>query len=316
MPCYFLDDVKVRILNPQTPDTVRVCKGDIAELIATGEENHQWAFAHSPTQIVGTDSIFSFTPDSSQTVLFYGSFDTLTTYVVVDELNFDLGADTVICSGTDFWLQGPPNADNYVWSTGSTAPTLPITQSGLYWLTATKGACTTHDSIFVDVVNVATLTINAPDVACLGDEMTLWVNSQPYARYRWSTGETDTAITIKEDGTYTITLTHPCGTASASYTAVFEKCVCHFFLPNAFSPNGDGVNDEFFSVFDCSIRNYFITITDRWGNVRFQSTNPDERWNGQDAQPGVYNVHVFYQGLNEEGQTVGDDFVQVLTVID
>jgi gliding motility-associated-like protein len=313
---YFLDDVKVRILNPQTPDTVRICKGDIAELIATGEENHQWAFAHSPTQIVGTDSIFSFTPDSSQTVLFYGSFDTLTTYVLVDELDFDLGADTVICSGTDFRLQGPPNADSYVWSTGSTAPTLPITQSGLYWLTATKGACTTHDSIFVDVVNVATLTINAPNVACLGDEMTLWVNSQPYASYLWSTGETDTAITIKEDGTYNITLTHPCGTASASYTAVFEKCVCHFFLPNAFSPNGDGVNDEFFPVFDCSIRNYFITITDRWGNVRFQSTNPDERWNGQDAQPGVYNVHVFYQGLNEEGQTVGDDFVQVLTVID
>jgi hypothetical protein len=45
------------------------------------------------------------------------------------------------------------------------------------------------------------------------------------------------------------------------------------------------------------------------------STNPDERWQGQNAQPGVYSVHVFYQGLNEEGQTVGDDLVQMLTVI-
>jgi gliding motility-associated-like protein len=93
-----------------------------------------------------------------------------------------------------------------------------------------------------------------------------------------------------------------------------NACVT-FTCPTLFSPNGDGVNDEFYPVFDCSIRNYLITITDRWGNVVFTSSNPDERWQGQNAQPGVYSVHVFYQGLNEEGQTVGDDLVQMLMVI-
>jgi gliding motility-associated-like protein len=312
---YYIDDVKVRILNPQIPDTVRVCKGDVAELIATGEENHQWAFAHSPGQIEGTDSIFTYYPDSSQTVLFYGSFDTLTTYVHVDELAVDLGADTVICAGDDFWLQGPASADSYLWSTGSTAAQVPITQTGTYWLQASKGMCTKTDSIYVDVVDLANLTIQSPALTCLGDDMTLWVKPQPYATYLWNTGQTDTAITITEDGLYSVTVTNPCGTATASKEAVFEKCVCHFYLPNAFSPNGDGVNDEFYPVFDCSIRNYLITITDRWGNVVFTSTNPDERWQGQNAQPGVYSVHVFYQGLNEEGQTVGDDLVQMLMVI-
>lgn len=313
---YYIDDVKVRILNPQIPDTVRVCKGDIAESIAIGEENHQWAFAHSPGQIEGTDSIFTYYPDSSQTVFFYGSFDTLTTYVWVDDLTVHLGADTVICAGDDFWLQGPASADSHLWSTGSTAAQVPITQTGTYWLQSTKGMCTKTDSIFVDVVDLANLAIQSPPVACLGDEMTLWVKPQPYATYLWSTGQTDTAITITEDGQYSVTVTNPCGTATASKEVVFEKCVCHFYLPNAFSPNGDGVNDEFYPVFDCSIRNYHMWIADRWGNVVFDTTNPDERWQGQNAQPGVYSVHVFYQGLNEEGQTVGDDLVQTLTIID
>lgn len=312
---YYIDDVKVRILNPQTPDTVQVCKGDMAELIATGEENHQWAFAHSPSQIEGTDSIFTFYPDSSQTVLFYGSFDTLRTYVLVDELEVDLGRDTLICSGSDFWLHGPANAENYVWSTGSTAASIPVTQTGTYWLQAALGQCIKTDSIFVEVVDLSTVQIQMPSVACLGDDMTLWVTPQAHATYLWSNGETDTAITISEDGNYSVLVTHPCGTATAAVDVVFEKCVCHFFLPNAFSPNGDGVNDEFYPVFDCSIRNYHMWIADRWGNVVFQSTNPDERWQGQNAQPGVYSVHVFYQGLNEEGHTVGDDLVQMVTVI-
>ena len=80
-------------------------------------------------------------------------------------------------------------------------------------------------------------------------------------------------------------------------------------------PNGDGTNDYFFPVFDCSIRNYFITITDRWGNIVFQSEDPYQQWDGSNAPLGVYSVRVFYQGLNEQGQTVGDNLAQTLTVI-
>jgi hypothetical protein len=234
---YYIDDVKVRILNPQIPDTVRVCKGDVAELIATGEENHQWAFAHSPNQIEGTDSIFTYYPDSSQTVFFYGSFDTLTTYVHVDELAVDLGADTVICAGDDFWLQGPASADSYLWSTGSTAAQVPITQTGTYWLQASKGMCTKTDSIYVDVVDLANLTIQSPALTCLGDEMTLWVKPQPYATYLWNTGQTDTAITITEDGLYSVTVTHPCGTVtdSAKKRCLKNACVT-FTCPTLLAP--------------------------------------------------------------------------------
>jgi hypothetical protein len=131
-------------------------------------------------------------------------------------LEVDLGADTVICAGDDFWLQGPTDADSYLWSTGSTTAQVLITQTGTYWLQATKGMCTKTDSIFVDVVDLANLAIQSPPVACLGDDKTLWVKPQPYATYLWSTGQTDTAITIAEDGLYSLTVTNPCGTATTN----------------------------------------------------------------------------------------------------
>lgn len=312
---FYLDDVKVRILNPQVPDTIRACKGFPVELIATGEENHQWAFANSPNQIECTDSIFTFYPDSSVNVLFYGSFDTLATFVVVDELEVDLGSDTVICASDDFWLSGPVTAEKYEWSTGATTSNIRITETGSYWLKANLMSCEIVDSIFVEVVDIQDVQIELPDQACLGDEMTLTVSSQPYATYLWNTGEADTFITVTEDNTYSIAVTNLCGTSFDTVEVLFEKCVCHFFLPSAFSPNGDGINDEFFPVFDCSIRNYWMSITDRWGNVVFRSTNPEESWQGNNVPSGIYNVHIFYQGLNELGQTVGDDFVQMLTVL-
>lgn len=61
-----------------------------------------------------------------------------------------------------------------------------------------------------------------------------------------------------------------------------------FFMPNAFTPNGDGYNDvlkpEFTGVLD-----YNFQIYDRWGQNIFTSTDPAYGWDGKNAQDGVYN---------------------------
>ena len=52
------------------------------------------------------------------------------------------------------------------------------------------------------------------------------------------------------------------------------------FIPNAFTPNGDGVNDEFY-IPDANLSNFQFTVFDRWGNQVYQTFSPDFRWNGQ-----------------------------------
>ena len=54
-----------------------------------------------------------------------------------------------------------------------------------------------------------------------------------------------------------------------------------FFLPNSFTPNGDGLNDSFFPVGDkVSIENYSFKIFNRWGELIFSTNDFNEKWDG------------------------------------
>src|SRR5438874_7649950 len=51
------------------------------------------------------------------------------------------------------------------------------------------------------------------------------------------------------------------------------------FIPNAFTPNNDGIND-YFGVNGEGLQNFHILIYNRWGQVIFESTNPHATWDG------------------------------------
>ena len=78
-------------------------------------------------------------------------------------------------------------------------------------------------------------------------------------------------------------------------------------FPNAFTPNGDGINDEFRCVYR-SLNKYQISIINRWGRVVYTSTDPSKGWdgnvNGKPAPPGVYFYFAEAEGHNklENGQ--------------
>ena len=64
-----------------------------------------------------------------------------------------------------------------------------------------------------------------------------------------------------------------------------------FFMPNAFTPNGDGHNDVLLPEYT-GILTYSIEVYDRWGQIAFSSDNPANGWDGNNAQDGVYNYIV------------------------
>ena len=80
-----------------------------------------------------------------------------------------------------------------------------------------------------------------------------------------------------------------------------------YFLPNAFTPNFDSVNDGFkgSGVLD-GATNFRLTIWNRWGEMIFETGDPDEAWNGQrfnsgrDSPNGVYVVVVTFTGPRGE----------------
>ena len=77
---------------------------------------------------------------------------------------------------------------------------------------------------------------------------------------------------------------------SISNTISVEKPYA-LYAPNAFSPDGDGIND-YFNVVGQGLSNYIIEIYNRWGQMVFKSTNINNQWDGKFQQinspPGTY----------------------------
>jgi len=77
------------------------------------------------------------------------------------------------------------------------------------------------------------------------------------------------------------------------------------FIPNAFTPNGDGINDAF-GVKGEGIRDFHMYIYNRWGEVIYESENPRAQWDGsykgRPAQEGTYVVQVFAESIGKKAQ--------------
>jgi gliding motility-associated-like protein len=61
---------------------------------------------------------------------------------------------------------------------------------------------------------------------------------------------------------------------------VFEPCPCSLLLPNAFTPNGDGMNDNFRPLHACDMQDYSMTIFNRYGEKIYFSKDPLQGWDG------------------------------------
>ncbi len=85
-----------------------------------------------------------------------------------------------------------------------------------------------------------------------------------------------------------------------------------YFLPNAFTPNGDGLNDEFIGVgLTDYLLDFSMDIFDRWGGVVFSSQDAQRGWDGGNAPAGVYVYRVRYRVPRGERTEVSGEVVLV-----
>jgi gliding motility-associated-like protein len=106
--------------------------------------------------------------------------------------------------------------------------------------------------------------------------------------------------------------------ADTATKSIYVEPFISYFLPTSFTPNYDGLNDEFAGAgYYESMKDFTITLTNRWGEVVFQSKNPAFSWNGKvnnvgrDVQEGVYNCVVNYTTFRNEAKII-KQFVTVL----
>lgn len=195
----------------------------------------------------------------------------------------ELGSDITICDGDSVTLEIP-----YVgsWTGGESGNDLTVTESGDYAVVVSLGPCQVSDQIRVDVISQPFIDLGPDPVYCQGEVYPLGAEVENVDYYVWSTGEESAVTAIDEAGDYYLSLSNICGTYTDSIHVEFEECDFLLFVPNAFTPDGDGINDVFL-VNSLNIVKGDYFIFNRWGDAVFHTTDLSEAWTG-DVHSGEY----------------------------
>ncbi len=207
-------------------------------------------------------------------------------------------ADT-FCAKTGGAITAVPSYVSYVWADGTTARSLAVSQAGSYTISATDAegcirvatdlvAFTDSPYITSGWVTDTAVCIDAP----LNVNLTVNDNN---AHFIWE-GAPQYGLTraIMDSGVYLFTISNLCASTNYLLTARGKECAEVIYVPNAFSPNGDGINDLFQVYPDYKLKLTRIQIFDRWGEMVYDGDDALQGWDGSyKGTPQSTGVYIY-----------------------
>ncbi len=230
----------------------------------------------------------------------------------------DLGPDFEMCEGEQVELDATEPGATYLWHDGSTGPKIIADAPGTYQVQVTASNCTASDEVTVTMKYFPVAMLGVDTSLCQGETFLLDAGDEG-TRFSWNLPVNTRQVEIRESGNYFVEITNECGADQDTIAVEFSNCACNVWMPNAFSPNGDGRNDEIKPVFDCDISEYSFLVFNRWGEIVFSSSDQASAWNGgsgHNAAPeGAYVYHIRYEGSGENGIFVKDELKGSLSLL-
>jgi gliding motility-associated-like protein len=171
--------------------------------------------------------------------------------------------------------------------------------SGTYIiLVKDANGCTANDTVYLATLPLTDIFSARDTALCTGQTLLLDATSSN-ATYRWQDGSSQPQFNVTQSGTYSVEVISPCGDTKDSIVVSYEDCTCRFYIPSAFTPNHDGVNDVFLPKSKCLFTGYNMRVFNRWGQLLFESRNAATGWDGTSAgraQPaGTYIWELVYK---------------------
>ncbi len=234
-------------------------------------------------------------------------YDTFRTYLNCDSVKItnllvhpnptpNLGRDRGICVGGNYELN-PGNFTAYTWQDGSKNGFFETTALGTYFVEVlNEFGCKASDSISLNrFIPLPANFLPADTSLCNGNILRVWIPG--YKNYSWSTGSIDAAIDISTAGTYYVTVADEfdCIGTDSIKVSFYTDCII-IGIPNAFSPNNDGLNETFKPYLPAPVTNYSMQIFNRLGQLVFETNQSSVGWDGtfkgaaQDPGTFVYSI--------------------------
>jgi gliding motility-associated-like protein len=203
---------------------------------------------------------------------------------------------------------------DYNWSIGEITPEIVVdpTSSTIYYVSVTD-SCAAHYEVLENVtINVdrpiAEFTLGIDNIV-IKNPINFINQSEGAISYYWEfgNGESSTEVnpitTYYNDGAVTVMLVaeNQAGCLDTVYHTYYVQPEMIFFVPNAFTPDGDGKNDYFFGE-GVGVKDYEMRIFNRWGEIIYHSVGKRDTWdgrvNGIMSPNGVYVWKILLTGYD------------------
>jgi len=303
-------------------DDLIACEGETVVLTAGDFAFYQWTLNGLP--ISGANSASLITEQSGVYGLVVTAYNACAALAenaivtIVPEIVVSiLSSPDQPCAGDEVTLSLNQSYTSNIWSTGSANENVVVSQSGLY-------AVEVLDQFGCAGTGEIELLFSEMPVADAGPD---WISdcSGPIAlgntasggSIEWTQGASlidpsDAIIWVNPTSTTTYTLTVTNGSCEATDEARVEADCFSMYVPNAFTPDKDGINDVFSPIVR-GAEEYSIVIFDRWGNPVFRSSDMEQAWTGEVnggqhyAADGVYLWRIVFrfEGTVEEKELSG-----------
>ena len=294
--CRAYDDVHISFYPETTislgPD-FSICEGgDTTLSIGSGYLSYNWSNGSAAdTALLSSGfswvEIQDLNTCSASDTIFIDSFSN----------NFiDLGNDSLICEDNPFNLSAGLGHSTYSWNTGAQTPEIVINSIGNYWVEVVNtNGCIDYDTITFDtLVNIFQLSADTTiyqggsvDLTASGGSTYLWDNGNTTSTSNYAPTENTTAWVVIDYG-------NACYDSAYTNILIFDGL--NVFIPNLFTPNGDGSNDVFKAYGYGFQENIEFKIYNRWNRVVYEANTFsalkdlgwDGNFNGEEQPDGVY----------------------------
>lgn len=217
-------------------------------------------------------------------------------------VNFTSLADTVYTVKAWGFESGNPDTSTSVNPTG-----IFYNQQGTYDVyMVTKSVCGIDTVMYHDYIKVQSdsnyLFDNDTLTRCSSDVVQLSIIPGVYNSIQWNNGFTGRAQYVNEDGWYRCSAVGVCDTIVDSIYVDSRYCPCDVFVPSAFTPDEDGINDVFRTYGEVS--NFHLRVYNRYAQMIFESDQIDLGWDGthegHKVPLGVYVYRVDFVNCKNE----------------
>ena len=248
--------------------------------------------------------------------------DTFNVDIINDQFQVDLPrSEYLLCEGEQITLRPDPIDDlEFTWQDGMVTDAYLISEPGMYRATAEEGLCIASDSLRVIGIEFPQFDLGNDTLLCDNPFLRLQAPYSPYYEYEWSSGVNTTDFWIFDEGLYSLKITNECGVREDSIR--IQICPrCELYVPNAFSPNGDGINDvlQAFKDIECEPINFNFAIYNRWGNQVYHSNSIEDSWDGshnnRPLQDGIYPYQIYFDLLWPDGSLRGEIYTGDITIL-